>query len=267
VIRGIYTAASGMRLQLDMVDIYANNLANAQTNGYKRNEIVAQAFPDLLIQMAGSNGQPGHLGQGVRPVDVVQDMHAGIMQQTGNVMHAAIEGDGFFVTRQDTPAAPGRPATSQYQQTRNGEFSINSQQQLVTSDGKAFMDINNQPIKLSPQTVDNLDQNMIIRQDGSVVERLGGVDRVAGKLKIAMVRHVEGMNPNMAGKDSSMEMTKDLDKAPKVFQRYLEESNISVVSEMVSLMTSSKAYDTSQKAIQSQDKMLDKVINEVGRPG
>lgn len=266
MIRGIYTAATGMRLQFDRIDIYANNLANSQTNGYKRNEVVAQAFPELLIQMAGSSSQPGRLGIGVRQVDTVQDMRAGILQFTGNVMHIAIEGEGFLVVRKDIPAAPGRPASSTMQQTRNGALSIDSQRRLTTADGSLLMDINNQPITLSQETTNHLDESLILRKDGSVVERVGGVDRVAGKLRLAMVRHMAGVNPLLGGRDSSLQLTTDQDKQPKIVHRFLEESNLFIVNEMVNLTSAAKTYDTAQKAITTQDKMLDKVINEVGRP-
>lgn len=264
MIRGIYTAASGMRMQFDLIDIYANNLANAQTNGYKRNEVVAQSFPEMLVQMAGDSPQTGRLGQGVRQVDVVQDMSAGILEHTGRTMNIALEGEGFFVIRKD-PERMGVSGQPVFQQTRNGAFMVDSKRRLVNGEGFPVMDINNQPITLSQETVNNIDSSLLFRADGSVVERLGGVDRVAGKLKVAMVKHIPGINPMMGGKDSTMQIMPDQSKQPKIIQGYLEESNISTVTEMVNLTQAAKVYDTAQKAVMSQDKMLDKSINEMGR--
>ncbi len=163
MVRGLYTAASGMNVQQNRLDEIANNLANVDLNGYKKDTAIQKAFPEMLMRRMNDNGvyvfpfgsvdtMPivGTVGTGVETNEVYTNFTQGALKQTENDFDIALEGDGFFTVQ--TPQGE--------RLTRNGAFLLNSDGYLVTKSGD-FVLGENGPIKLKKN-------NFTIDEDGNV---------------------------------------------------------------------------------------------------
>ncbi len=244
MIRGIYTAASGMLAEITRADTIANNLANGNTTGYKKDVAISKDFASMLIQRINDGKDVptiGTLGLGSE-IDEIATIHTtGPMRTTGNSLDFAIDGNGYFAVE----------TQNGLRYTRNGSFTRNGQGELVTSEGERVMG-----------------QNGAIRlPDGKVsVDETGqiAVDGVqAGQLQLVAF-------------DNERELLKEgnsLFRAPnagrqatgKVEQGMLEQSNVNVISEMVNLISGYRAYEVNSKTVQTHDQLLDKAVNEVGK--
>jgi flagellar basal-body rod protein FlgG len=246
MLRGIYTAASAMGMQMDAVGVFAHNLANAGTTGYKRSELMSQSFPSMMVQMGGGGVSP--LGLGVGTEAALLDQSQGAMKNTENPMDVAIEGDGYFSVRK----ANGQPDI-----TRDGAFGLDPQKRLITRNGDVVLGQNGQPI----QFIEGVAEQIRFQPDGTITE----AGQQIGKLAIVQGKpSSQGLAPALRRYVTTVENGGAI-RQPQIRQGFLEESNVSIVKEMVSLLGSQKNYDVGQKLIQASDKMLDKVINEMGR--
>ena len=163
VVRGLFTAASGMNVQQNRLDEIANNLANVDLNGYKKDTAIQKAFPEMLMRRMNDDGVyrfpfgsvdtapiVGTLGTGVETNEVYTNFTQGPLKQTENDFDLALEGSGFMTVQ--TPQGE--------RLTRNGAFLVNSDGYLVTKTGD-FVLGENGPIKLKKN-------NFVIDQDGTV---------------------------------------------------------------------------------------------------
>jgi flagellar basal-body rod protein FlgG len=247
MIRGIYTAASGMLAESARTDTIANNLANVNTAGYKKDVAITKDFASMLIYRINDGAAApsiGSLGVGAM-VDEIATIHStGMMRQTGNALDLAIDGNGYFAVQ--------TPAGVRY--TKNGTFTKNAQGQIVTQDGNPVMGT------AGPITVNNAASNLTVSPDGRVM--LDGVE--AGQLSI-----VEFANEKQLLKEGdSLYNANGAQARPsgsRVEQGMLEQSNVNVVAEMVNLITGYRAYEVNAKTVQAHDQLLDKAVNEVGR--
>jgi len=247
MIRGIYTAASGMLAESIRTDTIANNLANVNTAGYKKDVAVTKDFASMLIYRINDGAAApsiGTLGVGTM-VDEIATIHSmGMMRQTGNALDLAIDGNGYFAVQ--------TPAGIRY--TKNGTFAKNDQGQLVTQDGYQVLGQN------GPITVTNTAANLTVSPDGRVM--LDGVQ--AGQLNI-----VEFADEKQLLKEgSSLYNANGAQTSPstsRVEQGMLEQSNVNVVAEMVNLISGYRAYEVNAKTVQAHDQLLDKAVNEVGK--
>ncbi|MBP1764264.1 MAG: flgG 2 [Firmicutes bacterium] len=248
MIRGIYTAASGMVAETIRTDTTANNLANASTTGYKKDVAVSREFSGLLLQRMndGQNATIGTLGTGSTIDAVLTQQTAGTLRPTGNPLDMAIDGRGFFTVQ--------TPNGLRY--TRNGSFTRNAADQLVTSDGYPVV---GQTGAISLNGV--IGSNITITADGRIYNGPEELDRLQLADFTDPSRLVkEGANLFAAG-DAVPEKT----VMGKVSQATLEMSNVNIVAEMVNLISGYRSYEINSKAVQAQDGMLDKAVNEVGR--
>lgn len=247
MIRGIYTAGSGMLAESIRNDAIANNLANANTAGYKKDVAVLKDFQSLLIKRIndGPNKQEiGSLGSGA-VVDEIATNHAvGIMRQTGNPLDLAIEGRGFFTV--ETPNG--------IRYTRNGSFTRNGRDELVTLDGYRVIG-DNGPILLADA------KKITIAEDGRVM----GDDTEVGRLAIVAFADERQLSKEGAGLFKASPLAKQEDATGLIREGFLELSNVNVVAEMVNLIAGYRAYEVNAKMVQAHDQLLDKAVNEVGR--
>jgi len=231
LLKGIYTAASGMVAEMTRAEVLANNLANVNTNGYKGDLAVNKSFGDLLlskIEQGDANQLVGGVGSGVFVDQIAPVFLPGSYRDTGNNLDVALEGEGFFTLQ--------TPQGERY--TRDGAFSLNSEGYLVTREGYLVLGEN------GPLQVKDLDKLRIMDfPDKTVLQK-------------------EGNNIWSATGPGQ-----DLGDAARVRQGTLEGSNVNIISEMVNLIAAARAYELSQKMIQTQDASLDKAVNEVGRAG
>jgi len=248
MLRGIYTAASGMTTETVRTDTTANNLANASTTGYKKDVAVDKAFSGLLLQRLndGPDATIGTLGVGAA-VDQISTEHApGSLRSTGNPLDAAIDGRGFFTVQ--------TPNGLRY--TRNGSFTRSAADQLVTSEGYPVMGQNG-PISLRGAEGGTIS----ISQDGRL-----SIDEV----ETDQLRLTDFVDPSRLIKEGSNfyaagDAVQEKNSTVRIAQGSLELSNVNVIAEMVNLIAGYRSYEINSKAVLAQDQMLDKAVNEVGR--
>ena len=255
MLRALYTAATGMEAQQLNIDVIANNLANVNTSGFKKSRA---DFQDLLYQTMRTPGAATtstsqsptgiQVGLGSRPAAVQRINTQGDYNQTGNTYDLAIEGSGFFQV-----ALPD--GTAAY--TRAGAFKIDGQNHiLVTSDG----------LRLTPEIpIDATAEDITIGQDGTVSVRTAGQAQPVTAGQILVTRFANPAGMRALGKNLLQETdasgtpdngTPGQDNRGTILQGYLENSNVSVVEELVALITGQRAYEVTSKAIQSADDML-----------
>jgi flagellar basal-body rod protein FlgG len=253
----LYSAATGMEAQELNLNTIANNLANVNTPGFKRSKI---EFQDLLYskpRSSGADSGSGNLvptgievGNGTKVAATSKVFTQGQVNQTGQQLDLAIQGDGFFEVQQ----ADGTLAY-----TRDGSFKLNAQGQVVTADGL--------PVASGFQTIQAGATGITISSTGAVsVQGPNGTQN----FQLNLVRF-----PNPAGlasmggnlyNETPASGTPTTGQAGtagfgSVLQGYLESSNVSIVEEMVNLITAQRAYEINSKSVQASDQMLQNVAN------
>jgi flagellar basal-body rod protein FlgG len=261
MLRSFSTAATGMAAQQMMVDITANNLANINTNGFKRSQI---DFQDLLyVKMSQSGNQvasgvtsPGgiEVGSGVRAASTAKVFSAGELTNTGRNLDIAISGDGLLQV-----AMPD--GTIKY--TRDGALRTDSTGKLVSTTGYAI-----QPAITVPTDATAVD----IEKDGSVnVTSSSGTQSVVGTIQLARFPNPSGLSSEgdnlLAETEASgtpITGTAGENGFGTIQSGFLEKSNVQMVTELVNLITAQRAYEVNSRAIKAGDDMLQKSI-EIAR--
>lgn len=261
MIRSLWVAASGMEAQQLNIDITSNNLANVNTNGFKKSR---GDFQDLLYQTivpagASSSGDTTvptgiQVGMGVRPVAVQKIFTQGEYQQTGNSLDLAIDGDGFFQIVQPS---------GEIGYSRAGAFKMDSEGRIVTSDGYLLEPAITVPSTALTVTIGPSGVVSAKNADGSITD--------IGQLELAKFTNPAGLNSvgrNMylttASSGEAVTGTPGIDGFGTISQGFLELSNVNVVQEMVNMIVAQRAYEVNSKAIQTADEMLQRA-NELKR--
>lgn len=259
MLRTLSIAASGMQAQALNIDVIANNLANVNSTGFKRSRA---DFQDLLYQTLrppgvssaeGSQVPTGiQIGHGTRTAAVQKLFLQGDYQHTQNELDMAIEGDGFFQVMQPN----GEIAYS-----RAGAFKLDSEGQIVTSDGFVM----EPSITIPSDTV-----SVTVGTDGSVSVLQAGETEPTNVGNIELARFVNPAGLKSIGRNLYTTSAASGDAISgtggeggfgTIAQGYLEMSNVSVVEEMVNMITAQRAYEINSKAIQSADEMLQMANN------
>jgi len=257
MLRGLYTAWSGLVNEQNRMDIMTNNLANASTVGYKKEGSTSQSFDDVLTvkikdaSVGLANVQrTGVRNPGVKIGENYTDFAQGSFRETGNTYDMALEGEGFFAIEFTNKA--GETSTMY---TRAGQFTLNKDGYLVTQEGGYVLDANNKRIKLNTLKDADITVDGRISQDGKVIAQIQVADfkdyDYLEKYGETYYRPIEGA-----------ELTEG---TASVRAGYLEMANVQVVSEMVNLISITRAYESNQKIIQTYDGSLDIAVNQLGR--
>lgn len=256
MVRGLYTAWTGMANEQKRLDIISNNLANAATVGYKKDNVTNQSFDNFLtlkIKDASElyNDRPiGTMNLGVKLGEVYTDYKQGSLRETGNTFDLAIEGKGFFNV--STTDADGNEVIKF---TRDGSFTLNQDGKIVDMNGNSLMGESGE-ITLPANAAD-----IAVDTDGSIYADGVYIDRI-------ITTDFEDYNYLKKQGDS---MYTALDGAGAVTgtasirQGYTEQSNVNVITEMVDMIAVSRAYEANQKVIQTVDGTLDLAANSVGK--
>jgi len=260
MIRALYSAASGMAAQQMNIDNIANNLANANTNGFKMRRT---QFQDLLYQ---SYVQPGaaagsqtvvpsglQVGLGTRPASNEIIFSEGNFQETDNPLDLVIQGKGFFQVLQPS---------GQLAYTRDGGFQLDRNGNLVTSNGNM----------VQPQiTIPAQAQSITIAADGTVSYTQPGqsASQTAGQIQLALFPNPAGLNsigqnmfqPTDASGEPVVAVPGGQEGLGSLMQGYTEGSNVSVVEEFINMIVSQRAYEANSKVVKAADEMYQQVNN------
>ena len=257
MLRSLWISKTGMEAQQLQLDNISHNLANVATNGYKKSHAV---FEDLIYQNLRQSGSATsdqtqlptglQVGLGVRPVATARDFTQGSLQQTSNTLDVAVSGNGFLqVTLPD--------GTTGY--TRDGSLKMDAQGQIVTNNGYVV-----QPGITIPPTA----QSISIGADGTVSVTLPGTatPSTLGQLQLANFANPGGLDPkggNMyaetAASGSPSAGAPGTNGLGRLQQGFVETSNVNVVEELVSMISTQRAYELNSKAIQTSDQMLQRL--------
>ncbi len=256
MMRSLWTAASGMTGQQFNIDTIANNLSNVNTTGFKQ---IRTDFEDLLYQTTRVAGTPAtevtvvptgvQVGHGVKVAATQRIFTQGSLQSTGNVSDIAIQGEGFYrVLLYD----------GTYGYTRDGSFKIDSNGQLVNSNGYKVM-----PEVVLPDAF--VRDSLTISQDGRITVKVAGSDDPLEVGQMELYRFVNPAGLQAIGENlfkvsnasgESIGGRPGFEGMGKVVQKFLEMSNVSIVQEMVNMIVAQRAYELNSKAIQTSDTML-----------
>lgn len=243
MLRGLYTAASGMNHELRRQDAIANNLANINTAGFKKDDMIGASFQaELYYAIDRQKVQPiGFAPLGVETDQVYTHLASGDLITTDNPLDLAIIGEGYFVVDNGTNQAL----------TRNGHFTRNAAGFLVTDNGDLVLGENG-PIRLEGPV--EISADGIVRADNQVVDRL-----------LVVTPDDEGS----LAKEGDSRFLFDggwtrLDTAT-VQQGAYENSNVNTVEEMTKMIAVTRAYESNQKVIAVADEVMNKIANELGR--
>lgn len=258
MLRALRTAALGMSAQQTSVDNTAHNLANANTTGFKRTNVV---FQDLLYQSVQRGGEgrqrPAQmqLGTGAAVVATQRTFLQGGLEQTGNALDLAVNGEGFLQAR--------RPdGTVVY--TRDGAFTLDAEGRIVTQSGLAL----EPDLAVPPET-----QEIQIGSDGVVRVRLQSEPEAVeiGQIEVARFSNPAGLRAIGGNLYEQTEASGEPQIGPPaeggaglLQQGFLESSNVDVVQEMVDLITAQRAYEMNSKMVTTSEEML-QIANSMKR--
>ena len=257
MVKGLYSAYTGMIQQERRMDVLTNNLANADTNGYKKEGLTSRSFDSVLtykIKDASENYRTprniGHNNPGVKVGEGYTDFSQGPLKETNNTFDLALTDSGFFAIEFTNKAGE-----KSVKYTRDGNFTLDSMGNLLTQDGDHVLNEEGNYIQIDPKAKTEININGQIIQDGLDVDTIMVTDFEDYNY---LVRYGENMFETVEGAT---------EKAPnaKVYAGFLETGNISVVSEMVDMIALSRAYETNQKVITTIDGSLDIAANQIGK--
>jgi len=253
MIKSLYTAASGMNAQQTQLDNIANNIANANTTGFKRSRV---EFQDLVYEnlrgvapTAQGTTVPSELqvGGGARVVAAVKNFETGSPQSTGNALDIMIRGEGFFQVLMPD-------GTIGY--TRDGSWKLSSEGQIVNSDGL--------PLE-PPMTIPTDAVGIMIDPDGRVLITTTTTTEPSeiGRIELARFINPAGLS-NIGGNlykqtvasGDPLVAEPGIDGNGTLDQGYLEASNVKIVNEMIALITAQRSYELNSKSVRTADDMI-----------
>jgi len=243
MLEGLYSAAAGMEAQQEQLNAISNDIANVSTSGYKSERV---AFSDLLYNPINMAGTETTAGAGASAKVIGRSEAQGTLQETGNPLDLAIEGEGYFqVTR----------ANGQKVLTRDGTFGVDANGAIVNSEGNQLVP----PIKL-PAGVSA--KEVSIAPDGTLT---------AGTTKLGQIKLVTVTSPEHLLDDGGGELSINANSGAvhpatgKIHQGALEGSNVNIASAMAQMVTTQRNYQLTSTAIQDESQMMS-IANQLRTP-
>lgn len=277
MLRGFYTAASGMLAQQRQTEMLTNNLANANTTGFKADQSSIRSFPEMLLQRMESktvatdnslqlpiNKNVGSISTGVYVQEVTPLFSQGDIQET------ELKTDIALINGSMPADANGKLGTVMFvvenssgemRYTRNGNFTLDGTGFLTTSEGNYVLDQNSERIQLNSD-------DFTIDQDGSISEN----NQAVARLGVAFAENPDSLVKEGGGlfRAAEDELTDAYTEAEVSFtlnQGVIEGSNVDESQTMTDLMAAYRSFEANQKMLQAYDRSMDKAVNEVGKLG
>ncbi len=252
MVRGLYLAGTGMLVQRSKMDVTTNNIANADTLGYKQDTLLSRSFEDMLISrmndpsVVNQTKVVGPLGTGTHIDEVFTSFEQGTPEQTGLSTDLCMVGRAFFVV--DTPDGE--------RYTRAGNFTLDSEGNLL--------DANGNPVLGEGGGIQLTSDRFFVNNMGHIVDLDTGEQ--VGALRLVDFDKPE--NLRKAGNNYFYDYggagggeAKD----SQVMQGYIETSNVNIAREMVDMIITSRAYETNQRSARMIDETLDRAVNDIAR--
>lgn len=263
--KGIFSAVSGAMAQSSRLDTIANNLANVNTTGFKKDR---QVFSEYLTSYEKQNDviqvprvpasiesfydMQGGDNSYVNPAGTYTNHEQGALRATGNNLDFAIEGKGFFEVA--TPAG--------LRFTRNGGFQIDAAGRLVTKEGfPVLREGQGDPAQRIIQTTT---RNITVSRSGEVFDNGNNIAKLAVS-DFAVTDDLQKVGSSMYALKGTAVSGPVPSPEAHVQQGYVESSNVNVVEEMTDMISANRVFEAAQQAIKAQDQMDDKLINQVGK--
>ncbi|GLY09035.1 flagellar hook-basal body protein [Bacillus badius] len=274
--RGFYTAASGMIAQQRRTEMLSNNMANANTPGYKADRSSLRAFPEMLLQRMDQVSVPvqkqlnlplerrvGAVNTGVYMQETMPDFSQGDLRETGLRTDVALV-DVNVPVNEDTGQKgmlffkiQGQDGVERY--TRNGNFTLDSAGFLTTAAGHYVLDPAGNRIQLNSD-------NIAIDETGQITEE----GRPAGRIGLAFAE-----DPNRLIKEGNGLLRLQTGTLPaaagqnnvqfRMQQGFLEGSNTDAGRSMTDMMSAYRTFEANQKVLAAYDRSMEKAANEIGR--
>lgn len=253
MVRGLYTAYTGMLAQQHKMDLVSNNLANINTAGYKKDQAILGSFHEMMMhrindQPEGLSKRIGSISPGARVEEVYTDHTQGTMQQTDDPLNIAIQGSGMIAVGD---LQEDGSFTERY--TRDGSFTLDQEGFLMTKDGYRIMSIQDEPLQVSGYDIR-------ISTNGSVYQG----ENLLGQIKLVDFEDTTTLRKQG---DSLYNVTDQSVIVPftgRVDQGFLEVSNVNSVEEMINMINVMRTYEANQKVITTYDATLEKSVNSIG---
>lgn len=258
MVRGLYSAWTGMLNEQKRLDVIANNLANSATVGYKKEGVTSQSFREIMAvktkdaSVDWRQEKIGMVRPGVKIGEVYTDYTPGSLRLTGNTYDMALDGDGFFAVEYTN--AQGQTST---QYTRAGQFTMTREGDIVDVNGNHLMGESGRlqvPVDALEVVIAT---NGEVYADGELVDKIVVVD----------FEDYDYLKKFGETRCYPVDGARQIESAAQVIQGYTEQSNVNVISEMVNMIAITRAYEAGQKAIQTIDGSLELAANSVGRLG
>ena len=265
MVKGLYTAYTGMVNEQRRMDVMTNNLANSATTGYKKEAMVAQAFDErLAIKIKDTSAYAnrpegiGYISLGAKVGETYPNWDQGAFQITDKPSDIAIAGKGFFAI-----SFTNKAGETSVKYTRDGAFTVDPEGYLRTSDGDYVLTqdgaMDSDPsedyyVQIDPNLEYAIASDGTITQNGEEVATIGLVD-------VADYDYINKYGENLYDLIEGGEI---IESEGYMEQGMLEASNVNVVDEMVTMITIARAYEAGQKMIQAEDETLEKTVNQVG---
>jgi flagellar basal-body rod protein FlgG len=257
MLRSLWVAKTGLEAQQAQMDVITNNIANVNTNGFKRSRAV---FEDLLYQTVRQPGAPSsqqtqfptglQFGTGVKPVATERLHTQGNLMQTGNSKDIAIDGKGFFQVQMPD-------GTVGY--TRDGSFHVDNQGQLVTSSGYLLLPQITVPADAQVLTVSRSGQVSVTVQGAAAAQELGTLQLASFINPAGLEARGENLYYETGASGAPIVNDPGSNGLGQLSQGFVEAANVNVVEEMVNMVQAQRAYELNSKAVTASDQMLQKI--------
>ncbi|PAV31334.1 flagellar biosynthesis protein FlgC [Virgibacillus profundi] len=267
MLRGFYTAASGMIAQQRQQEALSNNIANANTPGYKSDQTALRAFPEILLQQTGSENIPttrglnlpiqnpiGTLNTGVYVHETIPNYVQGDIRETGITTDLALvngtipdeTGSLFFTVQNDA---------GEERYTRNGNFTVDGQGFLVSNQGYYVLDQSGNPIQTNGMEFTVLPDGMLQTEGGNI------------QLGIAYTENANALVKEGNGLFSGEAAEIPAGTTFQIQQGALERSNVDTLQSMTQIMEAYRMFETNQRVLKAYDESMGKAVSEIGRLG
>jgi flagellar basal-body rod protein FlgG len=258
MLRAFSTAATGMTAQQTLVDVIANNIANVNTNGFKRSQI---DFQDLLydkVKESGTEVAPGinaptglEVGSGVRVASTVKVFTTGELESTGRKLDVAIRGNGFLQVLMPN---------GDIRYTRDGALEMNANGQLVTLNGYPIDPAISIPVDAASVDI-GADGGVNVTDNSGARSTVGTIQLVRFPNPAGLTNQGDNLLAATEASGAAVPGNPGQDGLGAIQAGFLEKSNVQMVNELVNLITAQRAYETNSRAIKAGDDMLRQTNN------